>query len=96
MGEEIWDLQVDGELIYTARDRDLVVSVATEKLKSVLTKATIPGRAPILLVKDRIFFISREGTNILVHHTHEKKYEKITEMTVSTFYFFNIYYSKRH
>ncbi|KAF4531517.1 hypothetical protein B566_EDAN004113 [Ephemera danica] len=82
MGEEIWDLQIDGDLIYTARDRDLVVSQAPEKLKSVLTKATIPGRAPICLVKNRVYFVSREGSNILVHadHTAEKKWEKLTEM----------------
>lgn len=47
--EEVKSLIVENHMLYTARDVDVVITDITPGMESYVTKATIPGRAPLAL-----------------------------------------------
>ncbi|KAK6628028.1 hypothetical protein RUM44_010510 [Polyplax serrata] len=67
--EEIWDLMVYGNTVYTARDRDVVVAevVYGAHVPRVTIKATLQGRSPFCIAGNHFCFLNREGRNINVH-----------------------------
>ncbi|XP_059472094.1 myosin heavy chain kinase B [Neocloeon triangulifer] len=78
IGEEIWDLAVDSEgLVYTARDRDITAWFLKENSSFTQSKATLPGRAPICIVNDNLYYTSRDGMTIESVGTAKKKFEKV-------------------
>ncbi|XP_063227807.1 F-box and WD repeat domain-containing 11-A-like isoform X3 [Bacillus rossius redtenbacheri] len=77
--EEVRGLAVQGNLIYTVRDRDLVITetLAGEKSGPV-TRQTIEGSSPLCLVGTRVCFASRSGVDILVHdNSKETRFKQL-------------------
>ncbi|CAG7835241.1 unnamed protein product [Allacma fusca] len=66
VGEEIWDMFVDKNKIYTVRDRDVVISEFGSN-GQVSTYNTLEGRGPLRVSGDKLCFIDRSGMELLVH-----------------------------
>ncbi|XP_065341686.1 myosin heavy chain kinase A [Cloeon dipterum] len=81
IGEEIWDLVVDSEgFVYTARDRDISVWLLSEQSSFTQNKATFPGRAPMTIVNDNVYYMTRDGRTVEAVGTAKNKYAKIATM----------------
>ena len=47
--DEVRSIAVEGDLLYTVKDQDLVISQKTASGKGLVNKATIPGRYPLIM-----------------------------------------------
>ncbi|GAB0096532.1 uncharacterized protein DMENIID0001_120560 [Sergentomyia squamirostris] len=72
--EEVKSLAVEGNLIYTIRDNDLVITEKTcLKTGKFVTKRTIPGKSPMIIcgletngTKPWLVFCTRDGKGVIV------------------------------
>nr|CAD7205220.1 unnamed protein product [Timema douglasi] len=71
--EEVRDMAVSTQLLYTVRDRDLVITELLPGPKGrAVTRQTIEGSSPMCLVGDMICFVSRSARDILVHDNNKQ------------------------
>ncbi|CAH0390333.1 unnamed protein product [Bemisia tabaci] len=71
--EEIWDLLVIENTLYTARCLDVVVTEMKPGSKSSCSvRGTIEGHSPIRRLGDLICFLSRDAKTLLVHDSSSK------------------------
>ncbi|XP_049809565.1 myosin heavy chain kinase B [Schistocerca nitens] len=78
--EEVRDLIVKGQLIYTVRDRDVVVTELAGDKGRYVTRATMEGSSPMVMVGDKLCFASRTGTDICVHeNSKESRFKQLKQ-----------------
>nr|CAD7457505.1 unnamed protein product [Timema tahoe] len=71
--EEVRDMAVSTQLLYTVRDRDVVITELLPGPKGhAVTRKTIEGSSPMCLVGDMICFVSRSARDILVHDNNKQ------------------------
>ncbi|RZF38235.1 zinc finger CCCH domain-containing protein 17 [Nilaparvata lugens] len=82
MGEEIWDLLVHGDMLFTARNLDInITEMLPEKQNQFTSRGAVEGRSPIRLAGDKICFMSRCGRNVLLHETTvESRFKQVAQM----------------
>nr|CAD7596597.1 unnamed protein product [Timema genevievae] len=75
--EEVRDIAVSTQLLYTVRDRDVVITELLPGPKGhAVTRKTIEGSSPMCLVGDMICFVSRSARDILVHDNNKQSFFK--------------------
>lgn len=69
--EEVKSMYVENDVLYTARNSDAVITDIKPGLLNYVTKATIPGRAPLALIgpvvdghKKYLVFTTRDGKGV--------------------------------
>lgn len=95
--EEVWDMFMDDNYLFTIRDRDLVVQriIRTEKGNRVHVLKTIEGRSPLCRLDDKLFILSRSAFDIYV--IDEKSFRKlgtiatVREEPAHDFFFFSLF-----
>ncbi|KAK7866600.1 hypothetical protein R5R35_010433 [Gryllus longicercus] len=78
--EEVRGLVVTDKLLFTVRDRDVCVTEIGEK-GHYATRKTIEGSSPICLVGNKVCFVSRSATNIIViDATKETGFKELNDL----------------
>lgn len=81
--EGVKDMAVDGKVLYTVRDLDVVLTQlrldALGERGSFNTKCTIMGKCPLCLFDDKLCFASRNGRDIILHE-NRSGYQNICEV----------------
>ena len=63
--EEVWDMILSDEYLYSVRDRDLVIQKFCHQSKLTM-HITLEGRAPLCRVDGKLCLLTRDGLDIQV------------------------------
>ncbi|XP_066993199.1 myosin heavy chain kinase C [Anabrus simplex] len=75
--EEVRDFAVVGNLIYTIRDRDLVITeMLPGESKRVVTRHTMEGSSPMCIVGNKLCFATRTASAIAVYDNNKEAHYK--------------------
>lgn len=80
--EPVKDMMVIGNLIYTVKDLDLVISEVYPGDKGTFgTTKTIMGRAPVCVSGDKLCFCSRTGKDLLLHeNSRDLQFKELSQV----------------
>lgn len=74
--EEIWDLWVAEDTLYTVRDKDVVITNIKGK-NTFTSKGTFEGRGPMHLMDGKLYCLTRDGLNITAYAINGDKFQNI-------------------
>uniref|UniRef100_A0A1B6LR36 WD repeat-containing protein 55 homolog n=1 Tax=Graphocephala atropunctata TaxID=36148 RepID=A0A1B6LR36_9HEMI len=93
VGEEVWDILVDGNFLFTVRNLDVSIIEMKPGGKHYTFLQSINGRSPLQKAGSRFCFMDRDGKTIHVHEiSKESNFKAVTsiqahEMIVNTLCF---------
>uniref|UniRef100_A0A1B6CTC2 WD repeat-containing protein 55 homolog n=1 Tax=Clastoptera arizonana TaxID=38151 RepID=A0A1B6CTC2_9HEMI len=81
VGEEVWDLAVVDKILLTVRNLDVSILEMVGDKSQYTFRASLLGRSPLCIVKDKLCFLSRCGKIINIHEFDvQKQFPKVTQI----------------
>lgn len=84
--EEIWDLALLDEYLYSIRDRDLTIQkiTSTDRGKKLTVTKCFPGRAPLCRFDGKLAMLTRDGMDVQIFDDDHKEFKQLAVIKVTS------------
>lgn len=81
--EEVWDLKVDGHLLFTVRDRGVSVWATCDEDQRFMMCGSFEGHAPLALAPDFVYCVDQATSKQILVHDRKQDYKLVKTIEAS-------------
>lgn len=81
--EEVWDLKVDGDLIFTVRDRGVTVWATCDEDQRFMQCGYFDGHAPLALAPDLVYCVDHDTSTKILAYDRKNEYKLVQTIEAS-------------